>query len=121
MTFEYLQDVKFLDSIDIDDIGNVTLEALNDLGDQWYLDISTHLGYTDIVTIGPLVADSNQLGLQFSFYIQKIEYNDRKIITTIQKFINDPKKSISQLFFTSHDQICDRLKNLQEIQINYGT
>lgn len=119
MTFEYLQDVKFMDSIDIEDIGNVQLEALNDLGDQWYLDIHTSLGYTKIVTIGPLMADSNNTGFSFNFNYQYMEYNDKKLVVIIDKFINDVKKNISQLFFTSHDAIQTRLAALDELNISY--
>lgn len=119
MKFEYLQDIKFLDSIDIDNIGSVTLEALNDLGGQWYLSIQTKLGRTKIVTVGPLVADSNDIPFSFNLDYQYIEFDGNKIVKIIQKFLNDQKKNITQVFFSDIDVMCNRLKNLNQIKIDY--
>ena len=48
MNFEYLSQISFMDSVDIDDIGSCCLDVFNDIGEEWILNISTDLGSTKI-------------------------------------------------------------------------
>lgn len=114
MNFPYLYVQESLDSIDIEDIGNVALQLNNDLGECWYLLISTKLGWTSIQQFGPMSLVDNFLLYNFMYTYNKFEFNDTKIIKRIDKFINDPKKLVTQIFFVNPDEILEKLKNLNE-------
>lgn len=113
MKFEYLATKSYLDSIDIEDLGNVYLNALNDLGDEYYLSIETHLGWTEIKEFGPCAVDSNQSSNYFNLLYIKFEYNESKIIKNIERFINNEKRNIIQVFFINKQVALDRLENLK--------
>ena len=112
MRFEYLATKQYLDAIDIEDIGNVCLNALNDFGDEYFLSIQTHLGWTEIKEFGPCVVDSNVVNNYFNLLYNRYEYNESKIIKTIEKFINNDKRNITQIFFIDREVLLDRLKNV---------
>lgn len=115
MNFPYLYVQQNLDSIDIENIGNVSLQLNNDLGDCWFLIIKTSLGWTTIHEFGPLNAsNTEELGYHFQYKYDKQEYNDTKLIKRIDKFMNDPKKMITQIFFIDGDEALTSLHNIHE-------
>ena len=98
MNFPYLYVQQSLDSIDIEDIGNVTLQLNNDLGECWYLIITTKLGWSTIQTFGPINIQDDIIPYHFQYNYDLIEFNDTKLIKRIDKFINEPKRLITQIF-----------------------
>ena len=52
--YSYLRQVSFMDSISVNDIGNVILDGYNDLGDRYFLIIRTVLGISRILDFGPI-------------------------------------------------------------------
>ena len=113
MTFEYLATRTFMDSIDIEDIGNVCLNAMNDIGNEYYLIIETHLGWTEIKEFGPCLVDSDKAQNYFNLLYIKFEYSDSKIIKNIEKFINNEKRDITQVYFVDKQIALDRLSQLK--------
>ena len=91
--YSYMKRIQFMDSISIDDIGNVIIEGYNDLGDRYFLIIRTLLGVSRILEFGPLQegARTNCICL-----FQQMDYNDVKIDRLIDKFLND-KKMLTQV------------------------
>ena len=114
MNFPYLYVQQNLDSIDIEDFGNVTLQLNNDIGNAWYIIINTSLGWTTVQTFGPIELGNNIIPYHFQYNYDLEEYNDIKLIKRIDKFINDPKKMITQIFFVDKDETIEILKNLHE-------
>ena len=110
MIFDYMRMVSALDTIEIDDIGNTCINTLNDYGEEWYLIINTHEGWTEIVEFGPLVVDSNNLKTYFTYDKYSYEYSDKKIGKVIDKFINNNKRDITQVFEVTKDQAKNRLE-----------
>ena len=97
-TFEYICIKEALDSISIDDTGNVCLAALNDAGSCWYLQIETHLGDTIVTEYGPLSADEMTFNIfGFNYNKSKFIYNEKKLHTIIDKFLNNPRRVITQV------------------------
>lgn len=113
MTFNYMATKTYLDSIDIEDIGNVCLNAFNDRGEEYYLVISTKLGWTEIKEFGPCIVDFNKTENYFSLLYNKLEYNDSKIAKIIEKFINNEKREITQIFFIDKKDANERLNTLK--------
>lgn len=114
MTFEYLKLVQAFDSIEIDDIGNTCVNALNDLGQEWFLIISTSQGWTTVIEFGPLSVDSDKLPGFFNYIMYSYEYKELKIQNTIDKFINNSKKMITQVQEVSKEFAKERLNEVKE-------
>lgn len=114
MNFPYLYVSENLDSIDIEDFGNTTLQLNNDQGDCWYLLTKTELGWTTVQTFGPMSLEDSVLPYHFQYNYDRQEYNDTKLIKRIDKYINDPKKMITQIFFVDPEETMEKLKQLHE-------
>ena len=95
MTFEYMHISTSMDSIDVEDIGNVYIKASNDNADVWFMSIKTFLGWCEVKQFGPLKLDENGFDYFFNFFFQKFEYSEKKLFKLINEFINNPKKSIT--------------------------
>lgn len=96
-SFDYLYEAKSYDSLDIEDIGNVCLQANDSFGKTWYLKIRTELGFCFVYEYGPVDLDTQRvLWNNFNFHYKKIEYKETLVTSLIDKFINDPKRQIIQ-------------------------
>lgn len=96
MTFDYLERVIVEGQLDVENIGQCIIEGNNDIGEFWYLFIKTELGWSEIIDYGPHLPDFDLLHPNFQIKYSRIEYNEGKIERTIDKFLNDPKRVISQ-------------------------
>lgn len=109
MNFEYLRISTSMDSIEVDDIGNVYLRASNDDAKEWYMSIKTSLGWTEVKQFGPLKIDQNEFDYFFNFFYQKFEFSEKKLFKLIDDFINNSKKSITIAEVISKDEFEDKL------------
>lgn len=96
MIFDYLERVVVEGQLDVDNIGQCIIQANNDMAEEWYLFIKTELGWTEIIDCGPVVPDLDLLHPNFQIKYSRIEYNEGKLERIIDKFLNDPKRLISQ-------------------------
>lgn len=112
-SIEYLKEVSYMDAVEIEDIGNIALVLYNDAGQEWYLLTTTSLGWTKLYMFGPLLPDVDSLVLKsFSFTYSEIEYRESKIVSMLEKFIQDPKKEISQVIEITKEEVLNRYKTL---------
>ena len=95
MNFQYLKVSTSMDSIEVEDIGNVCIRASNDDANEWYMSIKTSLGWVEVKQFGPLKIDSDDLSYYFNFSYQKFEFSEKRLYKLIDDFINNPKKSIT--------------------------
>lgn len=105
MTFEYLQRVVVDAELNVDDIGQCVILGRNDIGEENYLIIRTEMGWTEQITVGPVTPDIDILPFNVGIYYTRFEFNQGKIERAIDKFLNDPKKMISQAEVTTFDAI----------------
>lgn len=118
MTFEYLQRVVIDAQLDVDNIGDCTILGRNDIGEEFYLIVRTELGWTEIFEYGPYIPDLNMLPNNYNIKYSKIEYNQGKLERIIDKFLNDPKKVISQAQVVELYEIREFLVNPIDIAFN---
>ena len=111
MTFEYLQRVVVDGTLEIDNIGDCTIQGNNDIGEFFYLIIVTELGWTEILEYGPCVPDFDMLQANYQIKYQRIEYNQGKLERIIDKFLNDPKRLITQAKVVFTEDIIEDLVN----------
>ena len=109
----YLYETTSHDSVDIEDVGNVCLLVNNDLGQTWILLIKTILGITYILEYGPFYYHKNSDYVYSCF--QKIDYSEYKLAKRIEKFINDPKRVITQVQFIDEDEARLLIKSVVEV------
>ena len=114
MHFDYMARVVVDDSIDIDDIGNCCVQANNDRGQTFYLLIKTKLGWTEIVEYGPIEIDKVELPYKVYYSYVKQEYNERKIASRIDKFLNDSSAGITQAMLIDEDEARIHIRSMVE-------
>lgn len=113
-SINYLPESSFLASVEVDNVGEVALILYNDVGQEWYVLHTTNLGRTKTYMFGPLLPDDNTLRLKsFSFEYSEVEYNDGKLLKSLERFIQDTKKNITQVFEIDKETVLDRYKNIK--------
>lgn len=113
MLFKYLKTEAYMDSIDIDDIGNCFLQIYNDEGKEWLMSVKTKLGWTIVKTFGPFILDSNTMDSNFSYFKKELEFKEKKLYNIIDDFINNPHKQITQIFIIDEDIFNDKLSSIK--------
>lgn len=109
MTFDYLERVVVDGELEVNNIGDCIIQGQNDFAEKWYLIIKTELGWTDIMDYGPIIPDVELLSPNFKILYNRIEYNQGKLEKTIDKFLNDPKRGITQAQVVNFEDIQDEL------------
>ena len=94
MIFNYDPQMMFTQSIDVVDIGNMTLRCTNDHQEEYYITTTTVMGKTAILKIGPIMSDLPMLLNDFTVYYKKVDYKESLLFKEIDKFLNDFKKEI---------------------------
>ena len=97
MFFEYLKTSQYMDSIEIDSIGNCTLQAVNDTADCWVLLISTELGSCKVLQAGPINLDFEEVSPNCYVSKSSFEYNEKRLHKIINDFINNPRYNITSV------------------------
>ena len=113
MLFNYLKTETYMDSIDIDDIGNCFLQVYNDNGREWLMSVKTKLGWTTVKAFGPFILDSNTMDSNFSYLKKELEFKEKKLYNIIDDFINNPHKQITQIFIIDEDTFNDKLSSIK--------
>lgn len=116
MNFPYLYQQASMDSIEIEDLGNVCLQAFNDEAYEYWLLIKCSLGWVEIEEVGPFLSDSDILTSGFNYHYNRVPYKEEKLIKTIDKFINNPQREITQIFYSDENTFYDRIKNLHKTE-----
>lgn len=111
MTFEYLQRVVVESELEVDNIGQCVIQANNDIAEEFYLIIKTELGWTEVLEYGPIIPDLPLLQTNYQIKYSRFEYNETKIERIIDKFLNEPKRIITQAKITSLEEIREFLIN----------
>lgn len=111
MKFDYIQRVVVESQLDVPDIGQCVLKANNDISEEFYLIVKTELGWTEVLEYGPCVPDLELLQMNYQITYNRFEYNQGKLERIIDKFLNNPKRLITQASVVSLADIYDFLIN----------
>ena len=121
MQFEFNHQLLPQSILDVDEVGEFAVEAHNDLGYYWYLVIRTILGTSIISTCGPVFPDIALLPSGFSMTLEKIPFKEEKLARTINFFLNDRKKGLTEARIIDVEdginqfrELKDYLKDLRE-------
>lgn len=114
MNFPYLYQQSSMDSIEIENLGDVCLQAFNDNAMEYWLVIKCSLGWVEIEEVGPFLADNNALQSGYNYHYTRMPYGEEKLIKTIDKFINNPHRAITQVFYSDNETFNDRISSLHK-------
>lgn len=92
-TFNFNGTVMYSDSITLESLGNVSLEAIDAVGRHFYLVIRTALGETSYLEYGPLYPDNELLPDETNIHFKRIEFSENALTKVIATFLS-PKKFI---------------------------
>lgn len=121
MTFEYLQRIIVDAQLDVDNIGECVLLGRNDLGEEFYLIIRTDMGWTEQINFGPVTPEVDILPFNINLTYARFEFNQAKLMRAIDKFLNDPKKMITQADVIEIDSIQEGIQaSIMKIFPNMG-
>ena len=114
MVFDYLSRIVVDASIDIEDICNCCIQAFNDAGEKYYLNIFTDWGVTEIFEYGPvLLSDEPRKSITWKF--NRFDTDNKKIAKRIDDFLNNPHRLISQVILVDIDVLVSDLTNPLEL------
>ena len=100
--------------MEIEDPGNCAIRAFNDLGLEYIFISQTLLGFTRILTYGPLCVDLNELPTNVNCNYSRKEYNASKVQKAIREFLNQPGAHITQAEEVTVDEALNDCKSLIE-------
>lgn len=112
MIFDYLRTTTALDTIDIIDIGNCSISAINDDAEEWFIIIDTNEGWTKIREFGPILSDDNKIKTFFNYDCSATDFSEKKIKIRIDKFLNNPRRMITQVNEVEKVFAQDRLNSI---------
>ena len=115
MQFEYLQQITSQESIEIDDIGNTAIQTFTNYAETKVMIIKTLDGITEVIEFGPVNIDVKELPDRVIYTYERFEFNQRKLIKKIEKFIQDD--SVAQVIETDYNHAKEVIKNLVDFVI----
>ena len=113
-SFEYSFTRVAVGELEVEDLGNCVIEANDDIGNFWYLKIDTNMGWSKIFEYGPCTPDFQELPSSVICNFDRIEYNDIKLADRVRKFLNAPKRNITQAQEVTDDEMFDNIKDIIE-------
>lgn len=90
--FEYAGTITYTGNFKVEHIDSVALKMSNGNNKEWYISVDTELGETKIFFLGPIMQvelDTILILPGFVFNYQHFIYNEKKIISTIEKHLNN--------------------------------
>lgn len=85
--FDYMQVITVGAQLEVNDIGECCILGRDDLGQEYYLIITTYMGFTDIIEYGPALPDFEVLPKSVKYTFDRIDYSEFKIEKRIDKFL----------------------------------
>lgn len=107
-TFEYMIVRTVGAQLDVDDIGECCILGRDDLGQEYYLIITTYMGSTDIIEYGPALPDFEVLPKSVKYTFDRIDYSEFKIEKRIDKFLTSHPITYAEV--TTLDNIGEFIK-----------
>ena len=107
--FDYMLIKTVGAQLNIDDIGECAILGRDDLGQEYYLIITTSMGFTDIIEYGPALPDFDALPKSVTYKYDRIDYSEFKIEKRIDKFLTGHPITYAEV--TELEEIAEFLKN----------
>ena len=112
LDFDYNKQWLPQNTISVKDIGQFAIEASNDEGYFFYLVIFTQLGICTIASAGPVIPDLDDLTQGYGCSMYTMEYKEDKLEKTINNWLNDRSRKITQANEVTIDEALDQFRDL---------
>lgn len=122
-TFEYDGETLYSREFELEELGQVCLEAIDSECFSYYLIIRTSLGQSSILEYGPLVTDSKLVPYSTSIKFQRIDFKDIKLKQIIKMFLaprNKGKNKIVEVHQLDVKEALSRGVNLLEYMESFS-
>ena len=120
-TFEFANEWVPTNSIDIPEIGNFYLEAIDEENLMYYyLMIKSSLGTASVMSYGPVVPDVQLLPDKYQVSFERLSFNDKKIAGLISEWLNDKSKGITAAYIIDQNKFFDNYRDLKEYMNSYS-
>ena len=113
--FKFAPVTDYTGVLDLDDIWNCCIEAVNDLDFAYYLVIRTQLGESTIYELGPYAIDSTTLPDSGSVHYFKTSSDAKRLTATIKKFLQDVK-AVDAKTVTLYEMFASYIDALQPLR-----
>ena len=121
LTIEFDNQYTPQNFIEIESVGNVCIEAINeDDGLYYYLLIKTSLGTTSIFEYGPVIPDIDKLFDSYVVSFDRMSYNEKKLSLFLRKWLNDRKRNITAAYVIDESKFLDNYKDIAYTIKNYS-
>lgn len=120
-TFEFANEWRPTNSIDIPEMGNFYLEAVNDdEGYYYYLMVKSALGTCSFMWYGPVIPDVGLLPNNYQVGYQRFQYAEQKVHMWITKWLNDKSKGITSAHLIEESKMFDEYRDIKRYMENYS-
>lgn len=117
-TFEYLERVVVEAQIDIDNIGDCALLCRNDIGEEFYFLTKSYMGFVEVLEYGPCTPDLDILPFNVQLNYDRFEYSQYKLEKRIDKFLNNPKRAITQAEVSTVPKILQSIRHIPTVMFS---
>lgn len=114
MDFPYFKETIINGNLEVDDIGNCAIEAMNDNAECWVLVIDTMLGTSRIFKYGPYNYDLDMLPKNVLCSFSRIPFSEFKLKKEIDSFLNSPFANITQARVVDKYEALNNCKSIIE-------
>lgn len=120
-TFEFANEWRPTNSIDIPELGNFFLEAINEEETYYYyLSVRSSLGTSTIVWYGPVVPDVERLPAGYQIEFERFPFGDKKMIAWITKWLNDKVKKITGAYLIDQNKFKENYRDVMKYVTEYN-
>lgn len=112
MEYEYFVTHQANGLLDIEDIGNCSIDIFNDEGKEMILVIDTQLGSTRVFTFGPFNPEFEKLPNNVACNLQQMPFSQQKISKIIRQFLNNYQFGATQAFEIEKEEALGKCRDL---------
>jgi len=104
--------------VEIDELGDFGLEAINDEGYYYYVAVRCFQGMAVIATCGPIIPDVDLLPSGFSMSLSKTPFREDKMTKFLNLFLNDKHRLLTEARLISFEESISQFRELKDYLIN---
>ena len=104
--------------VEIDELGDFGLEAINAEGYYYYVAVRCFQGMAVIATCGPIIPDVDLLPSGFSMSLSKTPFREDKMTKFLNLFLNDKHRLLTEARLISFEEALSQFRELKDYLIN---
>lgn len=120
-SFKFGPEFTYNNELEIESVGNVCIEAIDNAGQNYYLIIRTSLGVSSVLEFGPVIPDIELLPKSTKIEFKRFGFSEEKLHKIITKFLADRgQQRMEGAYIVDFDYALDSGVNIFEYMRNYS-